>query len=261
MKRIFLLTEAQLKKMVDQRAEDLTRRDKEKMERESEAREAALAMLQSQINPHFLYNALESIRGQAILDGSEVIENVAEALGNYFRYNISARSSLTTLSAELENVRTYVRIQQFRFQNRFHFELECTEENSQAKETILPRMTLQPIVENAIAHGFERSRKEWIIRLTVEFTGKSVRVVVSDNGIGMDEEKLRALNDRIAGRTEVQSESNDRHNGIALPNVNKRIRLMFGNAYGLHVESIPDIGTDVQLLLPFCTNVEENHEN
>lgn len=244
--------------MVESRAKNIIGEMEKSREKELMDKEARLTMLQSQINPHFLYNALESIRGEAILENSPTIEKVAEALGKYFRYNISARSNLTVLSSELENIRDYMSIQQFRFNNRFQLEIVYEKEDEPVLETILPRMTLQPLVENSIVHGFEESVAERRITISITFTGVDVRIVISDNGIGMDSTVLKRLNDKIQGKNPDEPLPSERkHNGIAVANVHKRIQMMYGEQYGLHVESILNVGTDVEILLPFCTDYKE----
>ena len=138
-------------------------------ERERELLETQMkfVQLQNQINPHFLYNTLENIRARAILDDNEVIADMTEALSRFFRYNISRRESIVKLSEELDNIRTYMHIQMYRFSNKFDF-LVYIHDDEDIMDTMIPKMTLQPIVENAIFHGMERKVGKGRIEIHVE---------------------------------------------------------------------------------------------
>ena len=252
MKKIYILTEKKLNELIQLKTQEIQKKLNVELQQRIIEKEASLSSLQSQINPHFLYNALEGIRGQAILDEAPVIEEISQALANYFRYSISSKSDIATLSEELMNVKNYLSIQQFRFHNRFAVDIVYDHEDYEMLETVLPKMTLQPIVENAVAHGFERTKKEAVIRIQIVFTQKSVNITISDNGAGMDTETLKELNERIQN-FDMLGESEGRHNGIAMPNVNRRIQLMFGDEYGLYISSIEGIGTDVEIHMPYCT--------
>ena len=123
-------------------------------------KQTELTALQSQINPHFLYNTLDTIRGQAMCDDNIEVANMIETLASFFRYSISRKGNLVTLRDELNNINNYMRIQQYRFNNRFSLEIVVDEEDMQAYDFYVPRLILQPIVENAIVHGLEeKSRK------------------------------------------------------------------------------------------------------
>lgn len=252
MKKIHILTDDKLQKLIEERSRQIEAEKSRKLQKEVIEKEALLASLQSQINPHFLYNALEGIRGQAILEGSEVIAEIARALSRFFRYSISSRENITTLSEELKNMQDYLKIQQFRFGSRFHVEIEYEEEDYEVMQAILPKMTLQPIVENAIAHGFEHTTKDAAICTRIVRTEKNVNITVSDNGVGMNAAVLKKLNEKIRSG-EIEQSRGGSHNGIAMPNVNRRLQLLFGEEYGIHISSIEGMGTDVEIHIPFCT--------
>ncbi|MDY3617985.1 sensor histidine kinase [Agathobaculum sp.] len=209
--------------------------------------QAELDALQSQINPHFLYNTLDSIRGQALYEGVPDIADMTGALSAFFRYSISNRNSIVTLEEELENVRDYFEIQQFRFNNRFRLRIlpAAREDVTQCR---LPKLSLQPIVENAILHGMEGKLGEGTITIRIEGTARLISVTVSDDGMGMNNETLQRVQARVRGET-VEAGRQGR-GGLALPNVARRIRLLFGETYGMQVMSTPGIGTDVVLTLP-----------
>lgn len=215
--------------------------------------QAELDALQSQINPHFLYNTLDSIRGQALFEGVPDIADMTGALSAFFRYSISNRNSIVTLEEELENIRDYFDIQQFRFNNRFRLEIlpASREDVTQCR---LPKLTLQPIVENAILHGMEGKLGEGTISIRIEGTARLIVVTVSDDGMGMNNETLQRVQARVRGET-VEAGRQGR-GGLALPNVARRIRLLFGETYGMQVMSTPGIGTDIVLTLPRDTDNE-----
>lgn len=229
-----------------------------KQDAEINTRQVELAALQSQINPHFLYNTLDAIRGQAIQDNNREVAMMIQTLSAFFRYSISRKGNAVTLRDELDNVRNYMKIQQYRFGDRFQLELDV--ENPEAYDYYVPRLIFQPIVENAIMHGLEDKRSGGVITIDVEETDDLI-VMISDNGKGMTLSELDALNDRIMGeKTEGEkADAAGKHAGIALVNVQKRIELFYGVPYGLHVYSSIGQGTDVEITLPIIRQEEEMH--
>jgi Predicted signal transduction protein with a C-terminal ATPase domain len=219
-------------------------------------RQAQYLALQNQINPHFLYNTLEGIRGEALCAGLETVAQMTEALATFFRYTISNLENLVTVEEELENVKNYVLIQQYRFDDRFKLHINCDEEDEpEIKKCRLPKLTLQPIVENAIIHGIERKLGIGNISIKMEFSSSRLLITISDDGIGMDEETLIELVKRLnfTDYSGVDSD-NDRKGGIAIVNVNNRIKLLFGEQYGINIYSIPNVCTDVEIFLPRVTS-------
>ena len=216
-------------------------------------KQAELAALQSQINPHFLYNTLDSIRGQALVENNTEIAKMVEALAGFFRYSISRKGELVRLRDEIFNIKNYMMIQQYRFSNRFSLEIIIEKEDEIAYEYLVPRLIIQPIIENAIYHGLKEKLENGIIIIEVILTDKNMIIMVSDNGEGMDSETLAEINKRIKSSGQFFDKKKDdisKRVGIALPNINKRIQLLFGEEYGLNLYSTKDIGTDVEILLP-----------
>ena len=212
--------------------------------------QAKFSELQSQINPHFLYNTLESIRGQAISDDNIKIADMTEALAKYFRYNISKESDIVTLKQEIDNIRNYIRIQQYRFEDRFEFKVYIDEQDY-AMLCKMPKMSLQPIVENCVYHGLESKIAAGLISLRVEKSDKKIRIFVQDNGQGIPYEKLKFLQKQLEETDGILIQSElEGHIGIALLNVNHRIKLMYGNEYGLFISSTVDLGTEVMIAIP-----------
>lgn len=211
------------------------------------------AELQNQINPHFLYNTLENIRGQAIIDDNIVIAKMTEALSRYFRYNISKDNDIVKLAQELENIETYVKIQQYRFHDRFEFRIFNHDETDVIYHCMIPKLTLQPIVENAIFHGMENKIERGHIYVHIDLSGKHVVVIVADDGIGMDSETLERLKAKLTNSKTDKQWSDGHGDGIAMSNINTRLKLLYGPEYGLTVSSIENVGTQVELVLPLMT--------
>ena len=227
---------------------------KDSMDREYSAqilkKQAEINALQSQINPHFLYNTLESIRGQALVEGMDEIADMTEALSALFRYSISKRGNIVTLEDELRNVDNYFTIQQYRFNNKFSI-AKILDENEDVLEYKLPKLTIQPIVENAIYHGLETKLGKG--NITIRVTATSMRLIINivDDGIGMEKAKVDYLNESLNLGTDYFPVRDDSITPcIALINVNRRIKLNFGDQYGITVYSTPHVGTDVEIVLP-----------
>lgn len=226
------------------------------------SKQATLDMLQSQINPHFLYNTLDSIRGQALQEGATDIADMTEALSTFFRYSISNRARDVSLEEELENVRNYFKIQQFRFNNRFQLSILPTE-RCNLEQCRLPKLTLQPILENTILHGMEGKLGAGTIKIRIEGTENLIFITVSDDGTGMSEETLLRLQARLRGETvesDAEGTGKRRGTGMALPNIVRRIHLLFGEQYGMQVMSTLGAGTDVRITLPRVLREAAAHE-
>lgn len=222
-------------------------------------RQAQYLALQNQINPHFLYNTLDGIRSEALIAGVDNVAEMTEALANYFRYTVSKVENLVTIEEELANCQIYFKIQQYRFGDRISLSIEFDEEN---REEILncriPKLTLQPILENSIIHGTEPKLGKGNQTIHLMLTESRVLIRVSDDGVGMNEEVLARLNDKIGKSSEQFSvENKEQKGGIALYNVNHRIHLIFGVEYGLHIFSMENVGTDVEISIPIVHDERE----
>jgi two-component system sensor histidine kinase YesM len=211
-------------------------------------KDTELSALISQINPHFLYNTLDSIRGYSILHNIIEIADLTESLSILFRNVISNNSEYISLEDELKNIDCYMSIQNFRFNNKFH--LVSRIEDKGLLQCQILNLTLQPIVENSITHGLESKVGDCDIVISVMKTEKRIIMMVSDNGIGIESEKTNMLNDAFISPQDQKILSHDNHNSIALLNINQRIKLLFGENYGLKVLSTIGVGTDVEIILP-----------
>jgi two-component system sensor histidine kinase YesM len=221
-------------------------------------KQAEYLALQNQISPHFLYNTLEAIRGDALDAGMYNIAETTEALATFFRYTITEVENLVTLEDELENVENYFIIQQYRFGEKLNMEIKTGEDNT-VLQSQLPKLTLQPIIENAIFHGLETKRGVGTIRINVETTKAKLLISVVDDGVGIEEEQLEMINQRL-NNIEMNYENDkkeEKRGGIALYNVSSRIKLLFGEEYGLHIYSNKNIGTNVRITSPLI--VDEKH--
>jgi len=215
-------------------------------------RQAQYLALQNQINPHFLYNTLESIRSEAMLAGLDGVANMTESLATFFRYTITKAENLVSIEEELQNCETYFNIQQYRFGSRLQLSVQCApEERDEIYRCRIPKLTMQPILENSIIHGTELKVGTGHLTIRLSRTGKRLLIRISDDGLGMDEGRLASINDKLGKSSyNIASTEQEAKGGFALVNVNNRIRLLFGDEYGLHVFSIPGVGTDVEISLP-----------
>lgn len=222
-------------------------------------RQAQYLALQNQINPHFLYNTLESIRSEALIAGLSGVADMTEALATFFRYTISNVENLVSVEEELQNCKTYFKIQRYRFGDRLELSVECKEEEmEEIYRCRLPKLTMQPILENSIIHGTECKIGTGHLKIKLERSGKRLNICISDDGVGMDAKALADMNERLQKSAKAFSDKeSESKGGIALVNVNNRIHLLFGEEYGLHVYSMPDVGTDVEITLPAITSDRE----
>ena len=209
-------------------------------------KQAEIKALQNQINPHFLYNTLDCIRGMAIEQGADNIEEMTRALSGMFRYSISRKGKTKALmEEELANVNNYLRIQQYRFRNK----INITETiDPAAKKCCVPKLLIQPIVENAVFYGLEPKTGERNLNIEAYCTGKKLIVKVEDNGVGMSFDKLRTINDAMCSG--VSMGDNGRGTQLGIVNVNERLRLLYGEEFGLRIFSCPKVGTTIEMVLP-----------
>ena len=201
-------------------------------------------MLSSQINPHFLYNTLETIRMKAFTAGDKEVATSIKLLGKSLRYVLeNTGTTFTTLSRELEHVKVYLSIQKLRFGDKFDSSFEIPEEIDADSVYILP-LLLQPIVENAILHGLEEKESGGLIRISVCRREGDYVITVTDNGCGMTARELVELN------RDIQIRDSGRTKSIGLYNINQRLKLSYGPEYGVKIMSETGQGTTVQIMVP-----------
>jgi len=207
-----------------------------------------LSALQEQIKPHFLYNTLECIHMQAVIDGNEEISRLVLALASFYRLCLGKGQDVVSLKQELSHIGNYLIIQNVRYQNIIRFHREIPEEYG---EIPILKMTLQPLIENCIYHGIKvKEGRTGDIFVTIRKDGEDAVLSVSDNGEGMTQEQIRQLNERI--------QTFDEQNGYGVRNVNRRLKIFFGPQYGLTYRKNDGQGITVDIRIPFSRQNEEH---
>ncbi|MDP4179539.1 MAG: sensor histidine kinase [Bacillota bacterium] len=214
---------------------------------ETSLREAELELLQSQINPHFLYNTLDTIIWLSESGKQEGVVEMVTALSDFFRTSLNHGNGMVTLNEEERHVRSYLQIQHVRYQDILEYMIDFPEE---IKEVSIPKITLQPIVENALYHGIKNRRGKGSIIVSAVKDQDEVVISVTDNGIGMNPEQLNRVLARLE-RKDKNDESDNKRESYGLYNVNERIKLKFGTQYGLTISSVYGEGTCIQIKIPF----------
>jgi two-component system sensor histidine kinase YesM len=215
-----------------------------KIKEQENLQRAELRALQAQINPHFLYNTLDTIIWMAESKKTDQVVEIVSALSNFFRISLSKGMDWITISEEVERIRSYLTIQKMRYRDILDFKIEVN--NEVAENTIL-KLILQPLVENALYHGIKNKRQGGTIIVRARRHGEDeVLLEVEDDGIGFTSEKLAQL------RAELEDDSGDLklESGFGIGNVNRRIRLYYGKPYGLTIQSEYTTGTCVTLVIP-----------
>ena len=218
-----------------------------------------IEFLKAQLNPHFLFNTLGTIRWMAIIKKADNIVETIDALGNMLKYSMGKGEELVTIEEEVENLKGYIKIQNMRYGNIFKTRFVIPDELQHHK---MIRFILQPIVENAIVHGFGENKNDNELAIVadsiLEEKQPYIQIIIKDNGIGLTDEQLVHLNQE---NTELdlneKGMDNKKFNKIGIKNVNEQIKITFGEDYGLHFRRTEDGGTSVVVKLPF---IEENGE-
>lgn len=202
-----------------------------------------LEILSSKINPHFLYNTLETIRMKAFdVDDLEVAEAV-KLLGKYMRHNLESTGDSITLAADISFIDIYLKIQRLRFTSRITTQINIDPTLETTKIMILP-LLIQPIIENAFIHGHDQTVNDGMIQLTIEENEGILEVMVKDNGVGLSDDAIKEL------RQHLQQDAKPVASSFGLYNIHQRIRLNYGNAYGLSINGKLGIGTEIGFKIP-----------
>ena len=212
---------------------------------EEEKRRSEIRALQAQINPHFLYNTLDTIIWMSAGGKNDEVVEVTSALARLFRTSISKGENLVTLLNEVENIKSYLTIQKMRYEDKLSWRVDVP---PGLLGLMTPKLILQPIVENAVYHGVKMSQAGGEIAISARAEGERLTITIADSGVGMTAEQLEQLF--------VPRPDTDR--GIGVINVNNRIRLCFGEEYGLHYFSAPGEGTRVEIWLPVIEGGDED---
>ena len=207
-------------------------------------RKAEFELLQSQINPHFLYNTLDAIVWLAEAGEQKKVVSMVGSLSDFFRISLNQGQDILDVREELQHVRSYLEIQQMRYQDILQYEICVPEELYSSR---IPKITLQPLVENALYHGIKNKRGKGMIRIDGEMEDSDCILRITDNGRGMTPERLGQVREGIRNRNACETEI------YGLYNVNERIRLNFGEKYGITITSTYGEGTCVTVRLPEYT--------
>lgn len=208
---------------------------------QKQKRKAELRALQAQINPHFLYNTLNTITWQAAASGDEKICTISHALGRFFRISLSRGAEVIPLRDEIDHVRSYLQIQQIRYGERLRYEIDTAPE---LMDMQIIKLVLQPLVENSIYHGIKHKENGGSIRVCARQEDGFAVLSVEDDGSGIECERLETMNDELGRVISRQTE------GYGIFNVNERLRLYYGGDCGLHYESEAGVFTRVTFRVP-----------
>ncbi|MNE39003.1 Sensor histidine kinase YehU [compost metagenome] len=198
--------------------------------------------LMAQINPHFIYNSLESINSMAVLAGNRDISKMVISLGKLLRISISQNQELIPLQMELEHVRHYLDIQKFRFEDKFSYRIDLPDT---LRQVMTQKLIVQPIVENALYHAIEQMEEHGEITISAQRSSKDIIIIVKDNGPGFDLSTLMSLWD-----TEHSNPKKYADSGVGLRNVHERLNIRFGHPYGIMVCSSPGFGSTICIRIP-----------
>ncbi|WP_059050528.1 cache domain-containing sensor histidine kinase [Paenibacillus senegalimassiliensis] len=205
-------------------------------------KEVELQALVAQINPHFIYNSLESINSMAVLQGNRDISKMVISLGKLLRISISENQQLIPLSMEMEHVRHYLDIQKFRFEDKFSYHIEVPES---LRYYLTQKLIVQPIVENALYHAIEQMEANGTISIIATEDERDILIDVKDSGPGFDPDTLLHLWSKDWGTLKKY-----RENGVGLKNVHERLRIRFGGHYGIMICSSPGFGSIIRIRIP-----------
>lgn len=203
--------------------------------------QAEYKALQAQINPHFLYNTLDTMASIAEVRNCPEVSRLSQSLANIFRYSLNMKNPFSTVEQEIAHLKNYIYVMDMRMHDNIQYTFQIEEETLKSK---LPRISLQPLVENAINHGLRNKRgaKEVCVRIWIE--DGNLMICVADNGVGMESSEINAS----LQRNEIDYV--EQGNSIGLHNINARLKMLYGDQYGLRIDSVLEEGTKVFMILP-----------
>ncbi|MFI3215140.1 MAG: histidine kinase, partial [Eubacteriales bacterium] len=225
-----------LSQSFNQMVEDMKHLIKSEFEQKVMSQGAEMKSLQMQINPHFLYNTLDTINWMARMQGLDDVGDITSSLGELMRYSLS-KNEFVSCKEEIENLRNYVSIQDVRYGDKMSVVFELEEG---VGYYYIPKLLIQPILENAIVHGVEEKLEESIITVRIFTKGEELFVIVEDDGVGMDQQAIESL---LYDHVQVKQG----HTSIGVKNVNRRIKMVFGEECGIQIQSVLGAGTKITL--------------
>ncbi len=213
-------------------------------------KEAIYRSLENQIKPHFVCNALDTIRMIAVIENSRKVADSIKRIMNYFMYNLAKKSECVSIKDELKNATDYIDIYNLIRNGNINYSVDvCKEIDGRLQTFKILKFILQPIVENSILHGFKDNQKNFYIFINISYNEEVIIVTVTDNGVGIQEEKVEEINKYLKFNISSRNPENAK-GGIGLSNINNRLKLKYGNRYGVEVESYFNVGTQVALKVP-----------
>lgn len=193
--------------------------------------------LQAQINPHFLYNTLDTMSSIAEIQGCQEVSALSQSLSNIFRYSLDMRNPFSTVAKEIVHLKNYIYVMNVRMRSEVAYVFEIEDE---VLQDTLPRISIQPLVENAINHGLKNARGDKQVRIRACAEGENLIITVADNGVGISEERKK----------ELLTAGSDQSSSIGLNNIHTRMKMLYGESYGVTIESEEGLGTKVYLTIP-----------
>ena len=230
-----------LSRGIEEMAVRLSRQIELNRQEQERLRGIELSLIQAQINPHFLYNTLDAIVWLIETGRNEQAEEMVTSLSTYFRSFLSNGQDIVTMAQEQQHIRSYLEIQQVRYKDILDYSIEI---DPAIRDCRIPKMTLQPLAENAIYHGIKPKRGKGMLRVTGSLDGGRVTIRVADTGAGMQPQELESLRRQL---------EQDQAVGFGLTSAYRRLQLMYGKACSFTIQSRPGEGTDITIVIPFRT--------
>lgn len=241
---------------LDAQNKQIIEEERKYLELDYAKKQTEMAAYKSQINPHFMYNTLECIRGMALYHQEKEIAKLTASLSKLFRYNVKGEE-MVTLREVMKNLKEYATIIDYRFMGRFSITMECREE--ELLEEKLPKMLVQPLVENAVLHGLEPQTEQGNVRVCAEYGEKedTMQIRIEDDGCGMSEEQQEKLREQMASLAAENRDWSVVH-GVGIANVYMRMKLFYGEQAEFKLDSVEGEGTSIVLTLPVGQQEEED---
>jgi sensor histidine kinase YesM len=197
--------------------------------------------LQAQINPHFLYNTLDTMSSIAEIQNCNTVSNLSQALSRIFRYSLDHGSSMSTVEREIIHLNSYIYVMNVRMCNQITYDFQIA---PQTLQLVVPKLTIQPLVENAVKHGLKNAHSEKKIVIRTELIQNTLSIYVTDTGVGFDAQQMNQQMESAKNGHSMKSDS------IGLHNINSRIKILYGTEYGIRISSEIGTGTSVAVTLP-----------
>ncbi len=234
-----------LSRGIEDMAERLDRQIELNRQEQIRLKDIELSLIQAQINPHFLYNTLDAIVWLIEIGKNEQAEEMVTSLSSYFRSFLSDGKDIVTIAEEKKHIQSYLEIQQVRYRDVMEYDIQIDPEIEGYK---VPKMTLQPLIENAIYHGIKPKRGKSRIMVTGILNGNTIELEVSDTGVGMSAERLESLNKRVIAEDT---------SSFGLVSSYKRLKLLYGDECRFEIRSVPDEGTVIAISIPRKADIDD----